>query len=85
MLVVFVVRMWGCQGASEVSAGVSSVALHDLGVGGEVALSVGRAGGGSSGLSGGGAMVGGTCVLTLRCSMQAHLCSCSLSHVVVLM
>jgi len=59
--VVFVVRMRGCRGASEVGAGVLSVALHDLGVGGEVALSVGRAGGGSSGLSSGGATTGGTC------------------------
>ena len=40
---------------------MSSVALHDLGVGSKVALSIGHAGGGSSGLSDGGVMTGGTC------------------------
>jgi len=48
------------------SALVSSVALHSLGVGGEAALSIGRAGGGSSGLSGVGVTTGGTCWLTPR-------------------
>ena len=59
-VVTKVVEMRGCRGASEVGDDVSGEALHDLGVGGEAALSIGYAGGGSSGLSGGGATVGGT-------------------------
>ena len=52
---------------------VSSVALHGLGVRGEVALSIGRTGGSSSGLSGGGVTTGGTCWLALRGGMQFML------------
>jgi len=40
---------------------VLSVALHGLGVGGKAALSIGHTGGGSSGLSGGGAATRETC------------------------
>jgi len=63
---------------------VLSVALHGLGVGGEAALSVGCAGGSSSGLSDGGVTTGGTCILALKGGMQvcSYLCSCSMSHVV---
>src|SRR6266581_695585 len=59
-----------------------------FGVGGKVALPVGRAGGGSSGLSGGGATVGGACVLPsgggVRGRSFSYLGSGSLSRAVVL-
>src|SRR5260221_10537614 len=59
-----VVETRGCWGASKVGDDVSGEALHDFWSWGEAALSVRRTGGSSSGLSGGGATVGGTCVLT---------------------
>jgi len=69
-------RRWWCLlsecgvvGAQARSALVSSVALHSLGVGGEAALSVGRTGGGSSGLSDRGVTAGETCWLTPRGSV----------------
>jgi len=55
-----VTEMRGCWGASKVGDDMSGEALHDLGVGGKAALSIGHAGGGSSGLFGGGTTVRGT-------------------------
>src|SRR5712691_8750005 len=63
-VVAEVVETRGCWGASKVGDDVSGEALHDFWSWGEAALSVRRTGGSSSGLSGGGATVGGTCVLT---------------------
>jgi hypothetical protein len=46
--------------------------LHELAVGGEAGLSIGRVGGSSSGLSGVGATAGGTCIWTSRGGVQVR-------------
>jgi len=57
--------------------------LHDLRVGSEGAVFIGRAGGGSAGLAGGSAVKGGAWGLTTRGGKRTHSCFGSSSHVVV--
>jgi len=57
--------------------------LHDLQVGSEGAVFVGRAGGGSAGLAGGSTVKGGAWGLTTRGGKQMHSCFGSSLHVVV--